>query len=342
LEPVSLHLIDEELPKEPVRRERSLYDLNDRIGALLGSLGPFDFLYERFSLWACAGVEFARSNDIPGLLEVNAPLVEEQMAHRTLVDYGSATRTAKRAFAAANAVLAVSADVARHACSYGIHEHRVHILPNAVNPQRFEQRRRAARRHANREFVIGFVGSLKPWHGVDQLIGAYEKLWTDTGRWQLVIVGDGPDRERLETLVRALQPDIASTIKFLGAAPHAAIPPLLSTFDAAVAPGVTGDTYFSPLKLFEYMAAGLPIVAAQCGQMQSLIQHGRTGLLYTPGDIDSLADSLRKLRAEPRMADCMGGAARREVVAHHTWQHRCETILSIVRQSFPICERVAI
>src|SRR6266487_4285673 len=80
--------------------------------AALESEGPFSFVYERYSLWSFAGMEFARATGTPGLLELNAPLIEEQTEHRGLIDLPSAQRVAERALSAATALVAVSDEVA--------------------------------------------------------------------------------------------------------------------------------------------------------------------------------------------------------------------------------------
>jgi glycosyltransferase involved in cell wall biosynthesis len=208
------------------------------------------------------------------------------------------------------------------------------VLPNAVDPEQFHYQPQVFNSAPDGKFTIGFVGSLKPWHGVDQLISAFASLWEYGSAWQLLIAGDGPDMHRLRAQVAALPATIASSIEFLGIMPHPEIPRLLATLNAGVAPlSAAGDAYFSPLKLFEYMAAGVPIVAARFGQVPSLIRHGVTGLLYNPGDLRELAKALLRLKADPRWASGMGERARREVFAHHTWDLRCDSIVRIVQRS---------
>ncbi len=331
LESVPLHLIDDELPGEPGAREQVREGLNLSVSELLAALGPFDFIYERYALWSYAGVEFAQRAGIPGLLEVNAPLVEEQIKHRVLIDQQGAVAATRRALNAATAVLAVSDEVANYVRSLGVVSDRIEVLINAVNPDDFSDCARRRATTTDGEFTIGFVGSLRPWHGVDRLIAAYERICARESAWRLIIAGDGPERERLESMVRAMPARIASSVEFLGTVPHDKIPKLLSTFNVALAPGVPGETYFSPMKVFEYMAAGSPIVAARLGQMPSLIDHGATGLLYNPDDIDDLVGSLLCLRANPELAARMGQQARRKVCARHTWDQRRESIMHIVR-----------
>src|SRR5258708_39352366 len=78
-------------------------------------------------------------------------------------------------------------------------------------------------------------------------------------------------------------------------------------------------SYFPPLKDYEYMAAGLPVVASRIGQLEQLIKRDVNGLLTEPGDAAELAGALEQLRAEPELRSRLGNAARAAVCREHTW-----------------------
>lgn len=100
--------------------------------------------------------------------------------------------------------------------------------------------------------------------------------------------------------------------------------------DAAVAPYPDyPDFYFSPLKIYEYMAAGLPVVASRIGQVAELIQDGTNGLLYQPGDAVALSAALNRLRCEPMLRSSLGRAARETVLHDHTWEAVAKRILHL-------------
>src|SRR5262249_47929996 len=137
LETVGLHRLPAVPRGEPAAREQAALSANDVVRALLEQAGPFDLVYERYSLWSFAGMEYARAWRTPGLLEVNAPLIAEQATHRTLVNRACAEQVAERVFSAATALLAVSAETAAYLEQQRGARGRVHILANGVDPGRF-------------------------------------------------------------------------------------------------------------------------------------------------------------------------------------------------------------
>src|SRR5207244_963195 len=148
---------------------------------------------------------------------------------------------------------------------------RIHVVPNGVNPDRFPENLAATCPSLPGVFTVGFVGSLKPWHGLPVLVEAFDLLhWVDNNT-RLLIVGDGPERAGLEAELKAR--GLLSAVHFTGAVDPAEVPGLLASIDAAVAPYASrASFYFSPLKVYEYMAAGLSVVASKVGQLDGLIQ----------------------------------------------------------------------
>src|SRR5207249_4346059 len=147
---------------------------------------------------------------------------------------------------------------------------------------------------------------------------------------RLLIVGDGPERE---SMVRNLSArGLLEAAYLVGSVPWSEVPGMLASMDVGVAPYPDlSRFYFSPLKVYEYMAAGLPVVASRIGQLEKLIQDGVNGLLTAPGDAAELAMTLERLRAEPELRARLGKAARATVLREHTWDGVVERILDLAR-----------
>lgn len=282
----------------------------------------FDVIYERYSLWSRAGAAFARRHGVPLVLEVNSPLRLEQQQHRTLFWEHRAVRVERYVHAVATTVVAVSDGVQRYLAALG-HGSKTRVVPNGVSLRLYEGARYGGRRT---RFTVGFVGSLKPWHGLANLLAAAAATREHVPDLRVLVVGDGPERQRLEA--DAALRGLADVIQFTGAVPKAEVAACLAQMDVATAPYPEIDEfYFSPLKVFEYMAAGRPIVASAIGQIADVLEHGRTALLAEPGNVESLAEQILTLFRNPSLAHTLASSARAEAVARHSWTKRASAIL---------------
>jgi glycosyltransferase involved in cell wall biosynthesis len=318
-----------------VRSTLAAASLRQRALSFLHEFEP-DLIYERYALFGTAGIAVARELGVPLILEVNAPLSDEHEQHRGLAYPETARELERMVLRSADHVVAVSSALANWLVAAGIAPERVTLLPNAVDPTRFEAARVKCEAVRNRlglaeEPVVGFLGTLRPWHDVATLVRAIAFLRRRTPAPHLLVVGDGPERERLEELARS--EGIAEATTFTGAVPHDGVASYVSVFDVAVVPyRRMRGFYFSPLKLFEYLAAGRPIVAADVGDMGHCIRHGETGLLYSPGDTEALAEAISDLLRDRARASSLGEAGREHVRRHHTWERNARLVLELAGQ----------
>jgi glycosyltransferase involved in cell wall biosynthesis len=319
------------IPKgEAGLREQTALAINPDLRIDLELSGPFDLIYERYSLWSYSAMEFAQASGIPGILEVNAPLMEEQAEHRGLIHRKQAEQVAERVFRAARGIVAVSQEVKEYLSRWGV-TNKVQVIPNGVNRQRFSHSLQAAIPKNPNTFTVGFVGSLKPWHGLSHLVSAFTQLHQRVPQARLLVVGDGPQRDTLQAELE--QRNLSQVTHFTGAVSPEQIPALLASMDVAVAPYPGNlDFYFSPLKVVEYMAAGVPVVVSDIGQLAHLVSHGETGWLCPPGDEGALAAALEHLWLSPDLRERLGQAGRQYILTHHTWEKVAEQILAMAAE----------
>lgn len=266
-------------------------------------------LYERYALFHRAGGAVAGALGIPLVLEVNAPLVVEQERYRALRLKILAEAIEAEVFHRADRLVAVSEAIRDHASSRGVPADRITVLPNGVDCGRFHPgvdgapiRERLA---LGDRPIVGFVGSLKPWHGLDFLLDAWGSIRARCPDAALLVVGEGPGLADLHS--RVAREGLAGQVVLVGRVAHADVPAYLAAMDLTVAPYLAqAGFYFSPMKVVESLAAGRPVVAPRLGQLTRLVRDGVTGLLYPPGDLDAFACEVAALLLDRPRLRAMG------------------------------------
>ena len=269
-----------------------------------------ELIYERYNLFYLAGTWLARRTGIPLFLEVNAPLAEERAAHGGLRLRALARACERLVWRRATLVLAVTEVLRGRVLAAGTAPARVRVVPNGVVPERYPDT--PAR---NPIPVLGFVGFVRDWHGLDAVIRFMAER--PDPLCAFAVVGDGPARAGLAALAESL--GIAGRVRFAGLVPHEAVPAAIAGFDIALQPRVVD--YASPLKIFDYMAAGRAIVAPDQPNIREILEHERTALLFDPARPEALGAAIARLLAEPALRARLGAAARAELLARDcTWR----------------------
>ena len=289
-----------------------------------------DMIYERGEYLQDSGVKMAAKHRIKHVLEVNSPVVEEMAAFEgpDLLRFLGHRKERKKLNGTGH-IIAVSSSIKDYLQTFYGCQKPIHVAPNAINPEKEQfdpeavmQIRSAFSEDAQ---IIGFVGSLFPYHGVDGLIEAFAGVNIQQPHAHLMIVGDGGIREKLQGKARQLLPENSYT--FTGKIPHAEVMNYIKAFDVAVMP--SSNWYGSPIKIFEYGLTEVPIVAPDKGPLRDVMEHRKHGLLVSDNP-KNLKDALLFMLQNPDTAKEMGARFRDKILQHHTWTAQASGILSAV------------
>lgn len=277
-----------------------------RVKKLAAAHAP-DILYERYNLYFHAGMWLRKRLGIPMLLEVNAPLVDERAAHSNLALKSFARQSERSIWRAADKVLAVTNVLAEQIIAAGVSPEKIDVIHNGVSDDFLEPHNGEEVRSKfglEDKLVLGFTGFMRSWHGVDRAIRFLAQ--SDRNDLHLLLVGDGPAKEALQSL--AVELDVMSQVTFAGTIGRKALPEYIAAFDIALQPAVV--SYASPLKLFEYMALGKPVVAPDSANIKEILTDGEDGVLFDKSDDNAFDQALTRLVADQDLRRRLGTAAR--------------------------------
>jgi glycosyltransferase involved in cell wall biosynthesis len=291
-------------------------------------------IYDRYNVYSTAAVASGRAHRIPVLLEVNTIAYERTAyEHHRLRMPALANRYERWICNAADHVFAVSTPLARVLSEqHHVDRARLTVLPNGANPETFHPSAspadvRATLNLGNR-VVVGFVGILRPWHGIDMFLDAIAMLRQRGRDVHALIVGDGPMEDVLRR--KCGEAGIADRVTFTGRVSHDQVRGYVAAMDIAVSPRAT--FYASPMKILEYMAMGKPVVAPAMENIRDLIDDRRTGLLFTENDPRDLASRVEELILSPELRVAFGAAARREVEDSRNWVANARIVVARAEQ----------
>ncbi len=251
-----------------------------------------DVVYERANLFLSAGLRLRQRKGIPLLLEVNAPLHLERSQYGGLALLTLAKNMECRVWKGADKVFPVSSVLAETMTALGAPVEAIEVIPNGANHTMFnpEVSGEPVRRGLNlgTDVVLGFVGFAHEWHRLDRLVSLISALKNSIPA-RVLIVGDGPAIGNIKAQAKASGVD--DRVHVTGVVDREEMPAYLAAFDIAFQPSAT--PYASPLKLLEYLAMGLPVVAPNTANI--LESAGGTGVLrlFDPQRPDSFIDAAR-------------------------------------------------
>jgi glycosyltransferase involved in cell wall biosynthesis len=294
-----------------------------------------DVVMERYYNFGGEGMLAARRTGALAVLEVNAPVVDFPGSPKQWIDRMMLVQPLRRwrDWQCANADLIVTPSIkiipaqvpAQRVLQTEWGADTDRFRPDAPGPIPFQKK--------NGEVLAVFVGAFRAWHGAMHLVEAIKQLRErKQTTLSAVLIGDGPELSHVRRAAERID-----GISFTGAVPHAAVPACLAAADIGVAPfdlqahpTLAREFHWSPLKIFEYMASGLPVVAPRIERLAHVVREGREGLLYDPADPRALASALEQL-SDATLRARLGAAARTRAVEQFSWKSHCQALDRAIR-----------
>ena len=279
-----------------------------------------DVIYER-RVSPKLSFTISKLSRTPFVLEVNGVLedeVENPPSNRwrplRLKIRGSMIRRASK-------IIAVSDGIRRDLLTrYAIPSDRIAVVPNGVSPERFFPSEKTSCRTSlglrPSDQVVCYIGNMARWQGVDLLMDAADTLHSRRSSIKLLLAGDGPELQDLKAKAKGRN---LGFVDFLGPVSYDRIPEIIGASDVAVAP-LARNRKASPLKVFEYMACGRPIVVSDVDEVGNFVRMSGCGIVVNPGDPDGLADAIEWLLSHPEQAEAMGVKGRVAIIQGGTWE----------------------
>lgn len=288
---------------------------------------PDAVLYERHAYFMFMGVLLGKWLRRPVVLEVNE-LAGFKRA-RGLIMERLARRIDAWVFSRASHILCVSRVLADEAQRRGANSERVHVLPNAIDPNRFRAsgagQSLRARLGLEGSIVIGHVGLFYPWDRLDVLIEVVKSIRDRHPGIKVLLVGDGPEMENLKQTACRL--GMESTVILSGPVSRDDVPAYIDAMDICVLPD--SNAFGSPIALFEFMAMGKPCVVPDLGPMRDVIDDNVTGIMFPHADYDALEKALLRFVEDSRLRIQMGARAKHTVFKLHTWAANARFIVQL-------------
>jgi PEP-CTERM/exosortase A-associated glycosyltransferase len=308
-------------------------DLGRRLDDILGEVRPDVMHAHSPVLNALPAIRAGRRHQIPVVYEVRAFWEDAAASHGTQAEGGPrylATRLVEtRALRRADAVTTICEGLRRDIVGRGIAEEKVTVIPNAVDRDVFRGAGRAdpalaARLGLGGGSVLAFLGSFYSYEGLDLLLRALPQMRREKPDIAVLLVGGGPEEERLKGLARDL--GLGASVVFVGRIPHGEIGRYYDLADMLVFPRRSRrlTELVTPLKPLEAMAQERVVAASEVGGHRELIRDRETGYLFAPDDPARLAEgvlaALRDQASWPRIR----ANAVRYVDAERSWRHSVE------------------
>jgi glycosyltransferase involved in cell wall biosynthesis len=286
------------------------------------------YAYEMLGLMQFLGF-FLKMSGTCWILETHALLYKESFFARKATFFWRLARfIEKKCYQKADWIVTVTEETKNEVAEFsGVRRDKIVVVPNAVDRDLFHDGAHDGRRFFSQP-TIGFVGVMYEWQGLDMLLRAVHELKRENTIFKVVLVGDGPEHDRLQELAAEL--GLRNDVVFTGRIPPASVPRHIAGMDLCYSgqvSGTGGETSRSPIKTYEYLAMKKPVLSSDFEDARMIIRNGVNGYLFGSGVRGNLPDVLRIAFREREAWPAMGENGHRAVMAGHTWDARVKRLL---------------
>lgn len=294
-----------------------------------------DILFSRLEFYNFSGLWLSKWLALPFVVEADCPPTYEyrNYAEKGELHLGNlSTRIELANLRGADAVIVLSNILRDYYIGCGIPAEKMHVIPNAADPERFQvlpKDAEIARQHGlSDKIVVGWIGALFGWSGIENLIRMAQHLLATRPDVSFLLVGGGQSKEFFEQHLRTN--GYADRVILPGMIPYHEVPRYLSCMDIVLAPYPKRDFWYpSSMKVFEYMSAGKAVVATRVGQISEIIQDGVNGCLFDPEQSEELIQKVQTLIDSAALRRRLGEQARRDVEQTWNWRSQAKKMIEI-------------
>ena len=316
---------------------RMTLGLGHSVAAWVKLHNKVDWVYERYAVFQAMGWIFQKKGRL-WIIETSALYFYEASTERkSIALVGIARLIEKFAYKKCDVLVCVSKALKETIINeLGIQPQKIIVVPNGVDCEQFDPAGRTPIRFSAIA-TIGFVSALVKWHHLEILIGAIAEAKENGFEYFLTVIGDGPMREDWEE--NAKINGVANQIHFEGQIPWNAVPDYMAGFDLGFIGNdllEIGVMYHSPLKLYEYMAMGLPVISTEFDDSKNIVFPKINGYLFPASDKAKLVSTLYEAYQDKDKWKKMGENARKEVVMRASWVARINQMILEINQILPV------
>ena len=293
-----------------------------------------DFIFERITAYHDSGLRAAREAGIPYAVEIHE--MHDALSYKDRMNFLAYRRYLWIKLARkADLVVVVSTMLRDYLVGYGVDRNKILIRPNAVDLDLFQERgrREEVRKYigvSDDDVVLGFVGGMHPYHGIDMMPDLCELLIRQGYKIKMLLVGNFERRPGGEEAFRRVLKERNIEDKFIltGGVPLLDVPGYIEALDIGLMPD--SNEYGSPIKIFEYGSLGKPVVAPDYLPILDILLDGVNGMIFEAKSVDGMALKIGSLIADPEFAKRIGARLKVDVIGKYKWEDSANAVIGAI------------